>query len=212
MSIVLHAFPPSPRAFKVLFAANHLGLEYRLRFVDLVAGEQRAPEFAALNPNRCMPVLVDGDYVLWESNAILEYFAAQRPESNFLPQDARTRLQASKWLYWESAHWDPACAIFIFERVVKPALKMGETAQSEIARGTGLFNRLAGILDSEFDRHRYVGGETLTAADFAIVSPMCCAERAGFPLEDYPAIRRWIGEMQALPAWHETIAMQARAN
>jgi len=47
--------------------ANHLGIDWTLRLVDLLKGEQRSPAFAALNPNMRMPVLTDGDYVLWES-------------------------------------------------------------------------------------------------------------------------------------------------
>ena len=63
--IELYVFPPSPRAFKVMAIANHLGIETTLRFVDLVKGEQKTPQYAALNPNMRMPTLKDGDYVLW---------------------------------------------------------------------------------------------------------------------------------------------------
>jgi Glutathione S-transferase, N-terminal domain len=69
MTIELYV-PPRPRAFKVMAVANHLGVDWTLRPDDLVKGEQKSPEFAALNPNMRMPVLKDGDYVLWESNAI----------------------------------------------------------------------------------------------------------------------------------------------
>src|SRR5215831_174610 len=80
MSIELYAFPPSPRAFKVMALANHLGLDWSLRMLDLTKGEQRAPEYAALNPNMRMPTLKEGDYVLWESSAILQYLASKKPE------------------------------------------------------------------------------------------------------------------------------------
>ena len=79
--IELYVFPPSPRAFKVMAIANHLGIETTLRFVDLVKGEQKTPEYAALNPNMRMPTLKDGDYVLWESAAIAQYLASKKPDS-----------------------------------------------------------------------------------------------------------------------------------
>ena len=85
MSIELYVFPPSPRAFKVMAVANHLGLDCTLRIVDLTKGEQNAPQYEALNPNMRMPTLKDGDHVLWESNAILQYLAARKPESGLLP-------------------------------------------------------------------------------------------------------------------------------
>jgi glutathione S-transferase len=67
----LYVFPPSPRAFKVMAIANHLGIEPTLHVLDLIKGEQKSPRYAALNPNMRMPTLRDGNYVLWESNAIL---------------------------------------------------------------------------------------------------------------------------------------------
>jgi Glutathione S-transferase, N-terminal domain len=57
MSIELYVFPPSPRAFRVMAVANHLGIETTLRLVDLAKGDQKTPEFAALNPNRFAPAM-----------------------------------------------------------------------------------------------------------------------------------------------------------
>ena len=124
--INLYVFPASPRAFKVLAAATHLGLEHNVRLVDLSKGEHRTPEFAALNPNKKMPVLEEDGFVLWESNAILQYLAAKKPESGLLPTDARGRADVTRWQFWDMAHWDPACAILIFETLVKKLLAIGE--------------------------------------------------------------------------------------
>ena len=105
MSIELHVFPPSPRAFKVMAAANHLGIDHKLNFVDLRKGDQKAPAYVALNPNMRMPTLTDGDFVLWESNAILQYLAGMKPESGLLPRDERARLDVIRWQFWDRAHW-----------------------------------------------------------------------------------------------------------
>ena len=70
MTIELYVFPPSPRSFKVMAIANYLELDWTLKFVDLTKGDQKTPHFAALNPNMLTPTLKDGNYVLWESNAI----------------------------------------------------------------------------------------------------------------------------------------------
>ena len=96
----LYVFPPSPRALKVRALVRHLNLEVEECLVDLFKGEQRAPAYAALNPNMRMPVLEDGDYVLWESNAILQYLAAQKPESGLWPSDIRGQADVSRWLNW----------------------------------------------------------------------------------------------------------------
>src|SRR3978361_1321859 len=115
----LHVFPPSPRAFKVLCVAEHLGLDYELCFVDLAKGDHRTPTFAALNPNMRMPALEDDGFTLWESNAIMEYLAATHPEKGLLPLDERKRADVARWQFWDATTWDPACATLIFERFVK---------------------------------------------------------------------------------------------
>ncbi len=69
----LYVLPPSPRAFKVIALKNYLALDCEMQLVDLGKGDQLAPEYIAMNPNRKMPVLEDDGFVLWESNAILLY-------------------------------------------------------------------------------------------------------------------------------------------
>jgi glutathione S-transferase len=208
MTVKLYAFPPSPRSFKVLWAANHLGIPFDLHFVDFTRHAQNAPDYLALNPNGRAPTIDDDGYTLWESNAILEYFASLKPEKGMLPAQTRARLSVSKWLYWDSAHWDPACAIFAFERVVKPLFGGGAPVEAEIMRGTALFARIGKVLDGELARHRYVAGDALTIADIALGSPFCIAEEARFPLEDFRNIQRWQADLRALPSWAETMALR----
>lgn len=204
----LYVFPPSPRAFKVLFTADHLGLDYEPRIVDILKGEQNTPQFAALNPNRRMPVLDDDGYVLWESNAIVQYLASKKPEAGLLPDETRARLHVVRWQFWESQHWDPACAIFVFERIVKPVARgTNEVSASEIERATQLFKRCADVLEGQLGAHRFVAGDRLTVADFSIGAAMVAAERAQYPLAPYPAIRRWHGELAALPGWKKADAL-----
>jgi glutathione S-transferase len=72
----LYGFPPSPRTWQVLAVAAHLGTPLELEFVDLPNGDQRNPEFLAINPTGRVPALVDGDFKLWESTAITQFAAA----------------------------------------------------------------------------------------------------------------------------------------
>jgi glutathione S-transferase len=154
-----------------------------------------------------MPVLDDDGFVLWESNAIVEYLAAKAGGA-WLPGESRDRLALTKWLYWESSHWDPTCAIFVFERLVKPFFGLGETSEAEVAKAETTFHRLAGVLNGELDKHRYVTGNALTIADLAIGSALSVAERVNFPLENYRAIQRWQADLQSLPAWTRAVALQ----
>jgi len=207
MTIEIYAFPPSPRAFKVMAVANHLGLDWTMRMLDLTKGEQRKPEYVALNPNMRMPTLKDGDYVLWESDAILQYLAGKKPQSGLLPTDETGRLNVTRWQFWDACHWDQACAIYLFENFVKPVIiKSGEPDQAALAKGAELFHRAAKVLDDQLKRNKYVAGDRLTVADFSIAAPLNYTEAARLPLDSYAEITRWYGTMRALPAWQKTLA------
>ena len=207
MTIKLHVFPLSPRAFKVLFAANQLGIDYETAFVDFGKQAQKTPGFTALNPNQRMPVLEHDGYVLWESNAIVQYLASLKPQSGLLPADLKARMTAVKWQFWESAHWDPACAIFMFERVVKPLFGRGEASASEIARGEELLGRLAPVLDGALQTSRYVAGDALTVADITLGASLVSADQAKMPLESYRGIQRWRTELATLPGWVKAVSL-----
>lgn len=210
MTIELYVFPPSPRSFKVMAIANHLGLDWTPRLVDLAKGDQKAPQYEALNPNMRAPTLKDGDYVLWESNAIGQYLALQRPESGLMPKDELGRLDVTRWQFWDLAHWDPACAVFLFEYVVKPfVIKAGEPDLAAVAKGTELFHRAAKVLDSQLGNRKFVAGDTLTLADFSLGAALNYAEMAHLPVEPYEGIKRWFGTLSTLPAWQKTLAQSA---
>jgi glutathione S-transferase len=204
MTIELYVFPPSPRAFKVMVLANHLGLDHAIRIVDLPNGGQRDPAYAALNPNMRMPTMKDGDVVLWESNAIQQYLALKSPDSGLLPTDERGRLDVTRWQFWDLAHWDPACAGLLFEYIVKPFMMQGEPDPAAVDSAMESFHRAATVLNGQLATRRFVTGDRLSVADFAIAAPLNYAEPAHYPLETYGEIKRWFGEISALPAWRET--------
>lgn len=210
MALKLHVFPLSPRAFKVMWCANHLGVEYEPVLVDFAKGGNRTPEFTGINPNMRTPVLEDGDYCLWESNAILQYLASLKPEAGLLPSETKARLSVVKWQFWDSAHWDQACAIFAFENYVKKLFGRGDASEGELARGRELFARLGPVLDGQLQKHRYVAGENISVADFSLGAMNFIAEPAKFPLEEYRAIQRWVADLKSLSSW-QTTETQARA-
>jgi glutathione S-transferase len=201
----LHVFPPSPRALKVRALVRELNLDVEECLVDLFKGEQRAPGYASLNPNQRMPVLEDGDFVLWESNAILQYLAAKRPESGLWPADARGQADVARWLHWESAHWSPACTPIVFERVVKKLAGLGDPDPAEIARGERLFHPLAAVLDGHLRGRKWLLGGALTIAEFGVASALAFAEAAQVPLGKYGEIARWYDSVRALPGWRKAL-------
>ena len=99
----LYGFPGSPNTWKVRAVAAHLGLAVQDVLVDLGKGEQRAPDYLALNPTGRTPTLVYGDFVLWESAAIMQYLATQKPNALW-PEDTRTRADIMRWQSWHLQH------------------------------------------------------------------------------------------------------------
>src|SRR5208337_2613528 len=112
----LYGFPFSPNTWKVRAVAVHLGLPLEFALVDLTKGEQKTPDYLALNPTGRAPVLVDGDFKLWESVAILQYIASKTPNALW-PNDARARADITRWQSWQLAHFGKeACEPLLFER------------------------------------------------------------------------------------------------
>lgn len=200
----LYGFPPSPNTWKVRALAAHLGVPLEFELVDLTKGEQRTPEYLALNPTGRAPVLIDGDLVLWESNAIMQYIAG-RTANPLWPDDARIRADIVRWQSWQLAHWGTeGCEPLIFERVVKRALNVGAPDAAIVAKGTECFNREAAVLDAHLSKQPYLVGDALTLADFSVAAPLFLAEPAELPLAPYAHVRDWFGRVSVLPAWRDT--------
>jgi len=198
-----YVFPPSPNARKVMAVAAHLGLQLEYHIVDLTKGETHTPDYLKLNPNGKMPVLVDGDFVLWESNAIIQYLASQKPNSLW-PEGARVRADISRWQCWQLAEWMPACGALLWENLVKGILQQGEPDREAIKKGEAGFLRTAGILNDHLAQHDYLVGKDLTLADIAIAAPLEFSAAAKMPWSGFEHLQRWYGRIDALPAWQST--------
>lgn len=204
MSLKLHVFPPSPRAFKVLSVANHLGLDYELCLVDFSKGTHKTPQYTALNPNQRMPTLEEDGFVLWESSAIMHYLAAKRPESGLLPADPKKYALVNQWQFWEASHWGPACATLMFENCVKALFGLGAPNPEKVAEGEQSFRRVAAVLDGHLKNKSFVVGDAPTVADFSIGSVLHVQE-ARIPVQDYPNIVRWHQALMNLPGWRASM-------
>ncbi|HVZ98713.1 MAG TPA: glutathione S-transferase family protein [Caulobacterales bacterium] len=208
MSIKLHVFPHSPRAFKVLAVAHQLGLDYELKFCDLLKGGAKTPEFTALNPNQKMPVIEDAGLKLWESNAICCYLAAQKPEGGLVPEDMNAHALMLQWMFWESTTWDPACAILAFENAIKPLLGIGAPDPAEVEKGETKVRAAAAILDAHLANRAYMLGDRLSLADFSLGADLIIEDMARLPLAPFANIRRWRATLAQLPGWKAALAMR----
>ena len=107
---------------KVMFAVGELGLAHHRFDYGGHFGGLETPEYGMLNPNRLVPTIDDNGFVLWESAAILRYLAAKRPERGLVPSGLMKQAQVDQWMFWWTAHLEPALDRLVYERRVKPFL------------------------------------------------------------------------------------------
>lgn len=192
----------------MMFIAEHR-IPVRLEVVSLLQGEHKSPEFLKINPNGCVPALADGEFVLTECAAILQYLA-ELAQSPAYPQEPRRRARVNSALGWFQTNFHSALGHELAYPTLYPAMfPLSPTAYGEVtAAGLAGTRRWLAVLDEHMigpDRN-YVAGEDLTLADYVGASCTMLAEAISFDLSAYPNVRRWMGTMKARPSWDETYA------
>ncbi len=200
----LYHFPISPNSRRVIAVLEQLELTCERHVVDLSKGEQLHPDFVTLNPNHMIPTLVDEDFVLWESNAIMQYLCAKVPDNSLWSTDPQIQAKISSWQFWQAAHFGSACSILIWENFLKQALKRGDTDQQEVAKGEERFHRFASVLEQSLQGRDWLVGDTVTLADFSVGSYFDLMVQAKYPMTDYVEIKRWYHAIEQLPAWQRS--------
>jgi len=217
MALTLYYGSGSPYAWRVQLALEHKALTYELKVLSFSAGDTRKPEFLALNPRHQVPVLVDGDFVLYESNAIVEYIDEAFPGrgSPLFPGDARERALVRRMVlevdnYFSKATDDLLDQAFWKKPEERDAQKLAEGRKSTV-------DELAMISNSM--RGDYLAG-ALSAADFACYPMVAFLYRAQkMKLPDLnadsmltPKLRAWKARIEALPFFDKTIPPHWKAS
>jgi glutathione S-transferase len=170
--------------------------------IDLAKGENRAPEYLAINPNAKVPALTDGATKLWEANAIMAHLA-RAAGSDLLPRDDGQQIELMRWLSWDAQHFTRHAGTLYSQHLVKPGFFGGGPDPSAVEEATGFFRRFAAVLNEHLLGRKYILGDTLTIADFATAVTLPYAEKAKIPVGEFPEIERWHGRLNELPAWRE---------
>lgn len=200
----LYNSPGSPNALRSRAVAFELGLEPEIIDVNIGSGENRKPEYLALNPNGRVPTLVDGDVVVWESRAINAYLASKVPARNLYPADPATRALVDQWSYWQAIHLGPAMQRVHFERVQKKGFGRGEPDEASIAGELKAIADMLPILDAGLAGKSWIAGD-LSIADFALATTFMFRKSARLGVEAYGNIEAWIDRLEATPGWQKAI-------
>ena len=198
--MILYFFPLSQNSIKVLAIIRYLNLSVDEHIVDLTRGDQQTPELLALNPNGRMPILKDGTFVLWESNAIMQYLAATA-KSELYSQIPKIQADLNRWLFWETAHWGAAVSAIFFE-------KFGPHRQpnlERIAKSEERLKRHAALLNAHLKNRDFLLGNQISIADFAIASFAPYRFLAALPLQAFTHIGKWLERIETLKCWSEAV-------
>jgi glutathione S-transferase len=208
----LYATPLSANGRKVLALAHHLRLALDVQEVNVYRGEGQTPELRALNPAGKIPTLVDGDLVLWESNAILQYLSEAYSDCALWSHEPARRADVSRWLFWEAAHWQPALspvlAGFVGRLLVPQLADMPEVA---VDWADPRFRAVAGQLDAHLAGREWVAGDALSLADLSLAGMAMYLRAARFPAAELPNLDAWYARVERLDAWRATAAGPWRA-
>ncbi len=192
-------FAQTMNSYKTCAVARYLDLDVEFQRVDLQEGEQRSVAFLAINPNGKTPALVDGELRLWESNAIICYLA-MKANSDLWPRDEK-QIDIIKWFNWSTDHFCRFAGDLYFEHIIRPQFGLGDPDPGVVETATGYVRRYGRILDDHLAQRRYLLGDLLTVADFAVATTLPYAQEAKIPLDEFPAMRRWHDRLMELPAW-----------
>jgi glutathione S-transferase len=178
---------------KVVWCADELGLRYERLDAGGAFGIVKTPAYLAKNPNGLIPVIEDGSFVLWESNAIVRYLASRYGEDKLWPRDATTRANADRWMDWQAVSFNPAMGP-AFVQLIRTAPEQRDAGVIEAARAA-TEQKLA-LLDEHLSQHRYVAGNAFTMGDI----PLGCSVDRWMKLpiarRPHPHVERWYGALR----------------
>jgi glutathione S-transferase len=186
---------------KACATAKYLGLSVNFVRLDVGKGEHKSAEHLARNPNGKVPVLVDGDVLLWESMAIMLYLAGKADSPLWPANDPARQAEVLRWMSWDAFHFLPRAGAFYFQHHIKALFGMGKPDQAVLDAATPGFHESAKILNDRLAQTKFVTGDTLTIADFCLAPTLPHAEEIHLPWEPYRNIRRWHDDLMAIDAW-----------
>lgn len=202
MTIKLLGRDSSSNVQKVRWALLELGLSYEHIPVGGKFGGNKTPDYLALNPNGLVPVLRDGDLVVWESHAIVRYLAAVYGAGTMFPTDPRERATVDQWADWTATTFQPAWLGVFWKLVRTPEDQRNPVA---IATAVAETERCLSIMDGQLGRTGYLGGEALTYAD--IVAGVAMFRWTSMPIErrEHPNVTAWHERLRARAAFREAV-------
>lgn len=186
---------PTPNGWKASIALEEMALDYKTIAINIMTGDQKTPEFLAINPNGRIPAIVDtsnNNFAIFESGAILIYLAEKT--GLFLPSEIKQRSQVIQWLMFQMGGVGPMMGqanVFFryFPEKIPAAIERYQTESK----------RLLSVLNNQLSDNEYLAGE-YSIADMANWAWAKTYAWSGVEIEDLPHLQRWLDQINERPA------------
>jgi glutathione S-transferase len=202
MKLYMHPVSNTSRPVLLYIRDNKLPVEEQV--VDLMTGEHHKEPYASLNPNRLVPTLVDGDFVLTESSAILKYLA-DRFDLPSYPKEVKRRAKVNEMMDWFNTNFYRDFGYGLVYPQIFPHHKRpsDEIQTGTVAWGKELSRKWLQVLNEHWlgKGNTYLCGEELTIADYFGSGLATCGDAIRCEFKAYPNVDRWIARMRQLPSW-----------
>jgi glutathione S-transferase len=209
----LYTFQMSPNAKRARVVANEVGVSPEIVLVDPMKGEHMQPEFLAKNPNHKVPVIqLDDGTVLWESPAILVYFAEKYPEKRLLPADPLGRAEVARWMFWNASHLEAALFTIALETMFAKMMLGREANEVKVGDAQRDVERFAPVVNGHLEGREYLAG-TYSIADISLATTVEFASQVKMlDLSKYTHLGAWLGRVQARDAWKKSSLGDAKSD
>ena len=203
----IYGHPLSTCTRKALMALEEKGESADFEKVDLFAHAQRSPEHLARHPFGLVPVLVEADFVLYESRAILRYLDARYSEASLTPKSPRDVARMDQWLSVDQSYVAPHARTLAVERLLRPLAKLEPRAELVDAAESGLSSAFD-VLDRALAGRTWLAGDALSLADISLAPyvgslPMLGAAHT---TTGRPHLAAWWERVSARPSWRAVMA------
>jgi glutathione S-transferase len=195
------------RAFRALWMANELGLDYEHLPIEIGDAGARLPEFLAINPNGRLPFIVDNGFVLFESLAITLYLAKKHSDGNLYPRTLEGEASAWQWSLWAITEVDRGVNIWSLHAIRLPP------AERDVIKRNEALKVLAApfkVLDAAVAKQKYLLGNAFTVADLNVAAVISRA--VDMDLSAIPNLKAWLMRCLERPAARKVLALKAKAD
>ena len=196
--IKLYDFSLSPRARKVRITLEAKGLAYEKVPIDITKGEQKTPEYLAINPYGKVPALQDNGTTVYESTIIMEYLNDTYPSPPLLPDDVGQRARARVLMHYADNPYEHAVATLAAELLLKP-MQGGAADHEVVSQANAALNLCFDHLANELGNNNFLVGSTLTLADIPYVSWALLFPRLNVAIP-HPRLEAWINRLKEQPS------------